>query len=163
MNLPVILIMGPSDRHWRCFEVVPFTHYVGGELCSLRDLGGLFQGLIQGCRTIWGLFWGENVDIPFGTWKRHPGQFMYPGIRIGLFMTSQGSHAFKEKVIRTGDKMPLLAENGILWKLLKEIFPRTPNDNIFKISIACVISLFSELCPGRENSFCLEWHLNWSW
>lgn len=39
---------------------------------------------------------------------------MYPGIRIGLFMTSKGSHAFKELVIATGDKMLLLAENVIL-------------------------------------------------
>lgn len=39
---------------------------------------------------------------------------MYPGIRIDLFMTSKQSHAFKELVITTGDKMLLLAENVIL-------------------------------------------------
>lgn len=39
---------------------------------------------------------------------------MYPGIRIGLFMTSKGSHAFKELLIATDDKMLLLAENVIL-------------------------------------------------
>lgn len=39
---------------------------------------------------------------------------MYPGIRMGLFMASQGSHPFKELVIATDDKMQLLAENVIL-------------------------------------------------
>lgn len=79
---------------------------------------------------------------------------MYPGTRIGLFMTSKGSHAFKELVIATGDKMLLPLENVILWKLLEEILLHTPHDNIFKISTAYVILLFSELCPGHENIFC---------
>lgn len=39
---------------------------------------------------------------------------MYPGTRIGLFMTLKGSHAFKDLVIATGDKMLLLAESVIL-------------------------------------------------
>lgn len=69
-------------------------------------------------------------------------------------MTSEGSHAFKELVIATGDKTLLPLENLILWKLLEEILPHTLNGNIFKISIACVILLLSELRPGHENILC---------
>lgn len=42
-----------------------------------------------------------------------PGQFMCPGFRTGLFMTSQGSHAFKESITATGDKKLLPAETVI--------------------------------------------------
>ena len=63
---------------------------------------------------------------------------MHPGIRIGLFMISRGSHAFKESITVTGDKMLPPAENVLLRTLLKEFFPHT--HTLFLYFQRCVLA-----------------------
>lgn len=63
---------------------------------------------------------------------------MHPGIKIGLFMISPGSHAFKESITVTGDKMLPLAENVPLRKLLKEFFPHA--HRLFPYFQSCVLA-----------------------
>lgn len=86
---------------------------------------------------------------------------MCPGFRTGLFMTSQGSHAFKESITATGDKRLLLSENVVWQKLWKEVFPHTLGD-MFKTAHAQTISLFSELCSGYRNVW-EQQHFGWRW
>lgn len=76
---------------------------------------------------------------------------MYPGIRIGLFMTSQGSHTFKEPITATGDTMLLPAESVILQKPLEEFLPHPLDDNMFKTANAHAISLFSEFVFWQQK------------
>lgn len=71
---------------------------------------------------------------------------MCPRIRTGLFMASQGSHAFKETITATGDKTLLPAENVILEKISKEFLTHALGDNMFKTAKPHMLSPYLQGC-----------------